>query len=283
MRRHRLAPAVIAASVLVSACAGADHTIGTGSPDIPPASIVGEAGHAQFPDRMIRTASGTIVSAQTTSRVLDTLAHAFAISLNDATVRERVAVGFSQSSFREGKLRFNDLVIGDQGIRARMNEHLHKSVAELERSLASTAELETYLPVRSHRETWSGGRDVQVAYQLLEGDSIIAYGLDGSRAVLSPDSPPILPTIVIVSSETDFGDGLPRAECHGDQCEEDGSGGGGNLGALYAHLYMTSLSLSDLHEGWPRGEPEIEVHVIGKHDNPVAPTTRSCSGEFASL
>lgn len=128
--------------------------------------------------------------------------------------------------------------------------------------------LELYFPVKTHRQNWAGGSDLLVATQFTDGDPVIAWSLDGSRIVLSSDAPPVQPVLVIGQAETDFSRAAAghvlNQECH--DLEDLGfcGGGGGGSGSYVPGIYMTDLQLNDLGEGWPRGDPEIEVMLISR-------------------
>jgi len=153
-----------------------------------------------------------------------------------------------------------------------------------------------------------------VASQLSPHDSIVAFDENGQRLVFDEKGPaPSTPTFVIESSETRFkpvsmpapaagataaafdetGDG----ECPPNQevfCDQDPSGGGyqpppadsngdGVPNDAPGGLYMVYSSLIDAKEPWIRGDPEVEVHVMGPNVGDPAEKRRdlTCAGADA--
>lgn len=92
---------------------------------------------------------------------------------------------------------------------ARMATESRRSDREVQGSLGDLPELEFYMPVREHRETWRGGTDLIVAASI-EGDddgrmvAPVAFDLQGRPVTLSADVAPSTPTLVLVRRESDF-------------------------------------------------------------------------------
>jgi hypothetical protein len=76
-------------------------------------------------------------------------------------------------------------------------------------------------------------------------------------------------SFAIVPQETDF-DAEPARQVANALCTEEtcpGSGGGGTPPEpIYSTpgVYMTYSNVNDLGEDWTRGNPEIEVFLLGK-------------------
>lgn len=160
----------------------------------------------------------------------------------------------------------------------------------VERLLASAPALEFYMPIDAHRESWTGTGDVIVASYLTDEDVPVAYDQAGVPQDLTMNSVPATPTFVLAPVESDFDAPLPESnlkntnDSHGASigtwgklipekrfmvaCEDECSGGGGTVwgnvpATAPTGLYMTYSDLLDLKEPWLRGDPEVEVHVIG--------------------
>lgn len=123
-------------------------------------------------------------------------------------------------------------------------------------ALDSLPSMEMYLPVKEHRDSWSGRGDLIVAFQLHEEDTPIGFHPDGSAADLSLDGPPSTPVVSIVPAESFEEDGAllrpPPAPA---------AGGPGPAATSYTGLWVTNSYLGDVHEPWTKGNPEIEYHL----------------------
>ena len=121
----------------------------------------------------------------------------------------------------------------------------------------------------------------------------------------SRDAAPGTPTISIVPAETRFDQPLDLAEWTNEDNQNgqaigtlvsrqllrrlvecgDSCGGGGGGGGSYKPpgFYITWSHISDMHEPWTKGNPEIEVHVHGPTDanNSQYGSDLACSGEHA--
>jgi hypothetical protein len=108
----------------------------------------------------------------------------------------------------------------------------------------------------------------------------LAYDVSGRRQVLSPDAPPVTPVLAMVPVETDFsrlaGDAAPM-ECT--TC--GGGGGGGTTSAPPAGLYMTYAHFVQDFEGWFKGDPEFEVHILGQSGATDSLKDYQCAGGAA--
>ena len=86
-------------------------------------------------------------------------------------------------------------------------------------TLAGVRPLEFYMPVRKHRESWTGNGEVLVVSQLDESEPIVAFDAKGrcnSRSIET--APPEQPTLSIVPVETRFDQPMPSASKNvGDQ------------------------------------------------------------------
>jgi hypothetical protein len=211
---------------------------------------------------------------------MDRLAQRLARALADPAFRAYVKGQLDQSRFVEHKLQLQRFLRGS-GRRAL------KEVARLNATTEATVEveanqaipLEFYFPVPAHRAAWSGGPDVLVARAREDHDAPIAYDVDGRRQVLSPDAPPTTPVLAIVPVETNFGpDGLTAYQV--DPIEPPPppplpppSPPPG--------LYMTYSHFVQDFEGWFKGSPEFEIHILGQSGATDSLRDYQCAGEPA--
>ncbi len=149
--------------------------------------------------------------------------------------------------------------------------------------------LELYLPVAAHRVAWRGGDEYLVATALADADAPVAFDREGRRHQLSPDAPPDIPVLALVPVETDFERaGVQLAECAEEGCSGGGgggtSGGGGSIlpSLSNQHLTLTFSQFREKFEGWLKGDPEFEIHVLAPNGKDTT-TYRSlqCVGEHA--
>ena len=137
--------------------------------------------------------------------------------------------------------------------------------------------LEIYLPVPSHRAAWNGDERVLVATALRDGEAPVAFDTRGRRTVLDPAVPPATPVIALVPVETDFTPGAAGLPCY----EPCGGGGGGGTTQPSPGLYMTKAHFVDDFEGWLKGNPEFEVHVLGQRGQADSLASYQCAAGTA--
>jgi hypothetical protein len=104
---------------------------------------------------------------------------------------------------------------------------------------------------------------------------------------LNPDAPPATPVIALVPAETDFdaspdsrvGESLvacPYSAGISAQC-----GGGGSSPGTSPGLWMTYASFTQTFEGWLKGAPEFEIHILGQAGSTDSLRSYQCVGEHA--
>ncbi|HJR16553.1 MAG TPA: hypothetical protein VJ808_06845 [Gemmatimonadales bacterium] len=214
----------------------------------------------------------------TTQRgVTDRLARRLARALADAEFRAHVKGAMEASPFPENKLQF-------QRFLNRSNQRVLRQVARLttepeaavQSDAVAAAPLEMYFPVPAHRAAWRGDANVLVASAREDGDAPVAYDVHGRRHVLSAHVPPATPVLAIVPTETDFG-------------PEDSIAYAVNptpSGPLPSPtpppgLYMTYAHFVQDFEGWFKGSPEYEIHVLGQAGSSDSLSDYQCAGEPA--
>ena len=190
---------------------------------------------------------------------MDRLARRMARSLADSGFRAYVRAELGRSPVVENKLQLQRFLSRSSGKVSRMVAQL---TGEPETSLAADAEeagpLEMYFPVPEHRADWNGGPDVLVASARGDRDAPVAYDVQGRRQILSPDTPPDAPVLAIVPVETDFGadESIAFAVNTGPTSPPPPPPPTG-LFMSYAHFVQD-------FEGWLKGSPEFEIHILGQ-------------------
>jgi hypothetical protein len=225
-----------------------------------------------------------VVVTRPQSERLERLARRVALALGDPTFRAEVKARLDASPYREGKVHLQRALAehGGRGIAtlARASGDAASVIAE---DAAAAGTLELYLPVPAHRAAWSGDDRVLVATAERDGDAPVAFDVRGRRTVLDARTPPDVPVLAVVPAELDFD--APRTA--NATCTEETCGSGGGTGGEYLvsapGLYMTRAEFVGDFEGWLKGNPEYEIHIMG----PAAPddvetlASFQCIGEAA--
>lgn len=221
---------------------------------------------------------------------LERLARRVARSLADPGFRARVKLELDHSPYTEHKLHFQRLFT--RGARPLIAD-VARLTGEAEESIAADAlgavALELYLPVPAHRTAWTGGPDVLVATAIADTDVPVAFDTQGRRRELNPAAPPRTPVLALVPAETDFdrppvGQRLGQAAVvcpyatPGTITAQCGSGGGGGT---TPGLWMTYASFTQTFEGWLKGSPEFEIHILGQAGTSDSLKSYQCAGEHA--
>jgi hypothetical protein len=106
----------------------------------------------------------------------------------------------------------------------------------------------------------------------------VAFDLHGNRRLLDPEHPPATPVIALVPVETDFSPKPSALIACLEYC--GGGGGGGGLPPPPSPgLYMTKAHFVADFEGWLKGSPEFEVHILGQKGQSDSLTDYQCAGE----
>jgi hypothetical protein len=205
------------------------------------------------------------------------LAREFAKALRNPVFRAYVKAQMDASPFPEHKLQFQSF-LGASGGRA-----LRYLEAGVEQEATAAIPLETYFPVPAHRAAWTGDENILVATVITDRDVPVAFDPRGGRHVLDPVTPPETPVIALVPVEADFSAAPQRQTCIED-CGGGGGGGGGSGDVMPpppppAGLYMTKAHFVQDFEGWLKGAPEFEVHILGQQGQTDSLTTYQCAGE----
>lgn len=219
-----------------------------------------------------------LIGASTESR--ESMARLLARALRSPVLRAYLRAKMQASPFREQKLHFQRFLQADgHHALVRIATETTTPVAAVAGAADSTIPLEVYLPVPAHRVAWMGDGRLLVATQGSDGDTPVAYDTAGNRYLLSPDLPPSIPVLALVPVETDFST-PPSAMMCLSEC------GGGGSGGVYQPppapapgLYMTQAHFTQTFEGWLKGSPELEVHILGQKGQTDSLTDYQCAGE----
>jgi len=206
------------------------------------------------------------------------LARSLALALGDPAFRAHVKAELDRSPFREHKLSFQRFLAAERGsgsgALAAMARGTGLAAADLARTAERAIPLEMYLPVPEHRRAWTGDANVLVATAIADHDPPVAFDLQGNRHVLDPERPPATPVIAVVPVETDFTTAPAK------------------IGLfpwppfpppVVPGLYMSKAHFVDDFEGWLKGGPEFEVHILGQKGQTDSLTDYQCAGEKQPL
>ncbi len=231
---------------------------------------------------------------------LERQASRLARALGDPALRAYVSTQLRESRVVEHKLQFQRFLDRDERRLARaMASAGGEPESAVTEDAAAGMAAELYMPVPGHLQRWDGGPEVLVATALRDHDVPVAFDTRGNRILLDPRTPPATPVLALVPQETDFDrpTGPQGIICGVDNCggEGNGSGGGGSSGGGTGgtggpggtppsqSLYLTRAQFVDTFEGWLKGNPEFELHVLGPA-SPGDTTTYvsfQCVGEHA--
>ena len=252
---NRISLTAIALAVTVAAC---DRPAPTAVTEDSPAAPLSPAARQQATERS----------------AMDRLARRMARALADPDFRAYVREELNRSPFVEHKLQFQKFL-------TRSDRHALRQVARLnaepesvvQADAAATIPLEIYLPVPAHRAAWAGGPDILVASAREDYEAPIAYDVKGRRRVLSADTPPATPVLSLVPAETNFD--APGSPDFFICCS------GGPIPPPTPGLYMTKAHFVQDFEGWFKGGPEYEIHILGQAGASDSLTDYQCAGEPA--
>ncbi|HYT04309.1 MAG TPA: hypothetical protein VEM13_05440 [Gemmatimonadales bacterium] len=245
------------------------------------AAVLSLAGALACGDRPPTTAPSHTAAPRTAPRPTavappEQLARALALALGEPEFRAYVKGQLDASPFREHKLHFQRF-LGANGNRAlqALARGSGAAASDVAQRADSTIPLELYLPVPEHRRSWAGDANVLVATAIKDHDAPIAFDVQGNRLLLDPERPPATPVIALVPVETNFATPPSRIICY------DCGGGGGYIAPPPPPpgLYMTQAHFVDDFEGWLKGSPEFEVHVLGQKDQTDSLKDYQCAGE----
>ena len=252
------------ALLAVYACRDRAPTNTTVPADAPPPAAAPPTAAAQRPDR---------------------LAQLFARALASPAFRAYVKAQLDASPYPEHKIELQRFLPAASGRALRyLAEGSNTTADDVQGELDRAIPLEVYLPVPAQRAAWSGDANVLVATALKDHDTPLAFDPAGRRYELSADAPPLTPVIAIVPVETDFSAPPARTQCEDPTCGGSGGGssGGGGTATSPAGLYMRKSHIVGDFEGWLKGSPEYETHILGQLGQTDSLKDYACAGEHQS-
>ena len=224
------------------------------------------------------TSAAAVPEATTRS---EALAKMVAKGLKNAAFRAYLKAQLDASPYREHKLQF-ETFLGANSARALREIAAENGTTKdaLEAQVRGAIALEIYLPVPAHRAAWQGDEQVLVATALRDDDPPVAFDPQGRRQVLDPKTPPAIPVLAVVPVETDFS----RIPARILECTTNCDGGVGGVvppPPPAPGLYMTKSHFVQDFEGWLKGSPEFEVHILGQRGQTDSLVDYQCAGEHA--
>jgi len=233
-------------------------------------------------DRAVTPPSeGPVAPIAANARRPEALAKMFAKGLKNPAFRAYLKAQLDASPYREHKLQVETFLAANESRALREIAVENGTTKDALGTQAKAAiALEVYFPVPAHRAAWTGDEQVLVATAVTDDDPPIAFDPDGRRQVLDPKTPPAVPVLALVPVETDFSHRPARViECI-DNC--GGTIGGGTPPPPPAPgLYMTKSHFVHDFEGWLKGSPEFEVHMLGQKGTTDSLYDYQCAGEHA--
>ena len=235
-------------------------------------------------DRAVTPPAETPIAASAVNaKRPEALARMVARGLKNPAFRAYLKAQLAASPYREHKLQFETFLTANGGrALGQIAAENGASKAALAAQAQASIALEVYFPVPAHRAAWTGDENVLVATALTDDDPPIAFDPEGNRQVLDPRTPPATPVLAVVPVETDFS--RPPAKVI--ECIVD-CGGGGGTGDVTPPtppapgLYMTKSHFVQDFEGWLKGSPEFEVHILGQKGTTDSLYDYQCAGEHA--
>lgn len=220
-------------------------------------------------------------SLATVSKRPEALAKIVAQGLKNPAFRAYLKAQLDASPYREHKLQFQTFLAanGSRALREIADENGLAQESIAAQAKAALA-LEVYIPVPAHRAAWTGDENILVATALTDDDPPVAYDTDGKRLMLDAKTPPATPVLAVVPVETDFS----RTPAKIIDCGADCGGTGGPVpppAPPAAGLYMTKSHFTQDFEGWLKGSPEFEVHILGQKGATDSLYDYQCAGEHA--
>jgi hypothetical protein len=214
---------------------------------------------------------------------MERLARRVAMALADPAFRAYVRASLEGSPYVERKLPFSRFVAAE-GNRAALAMAAGEGPEGVAADLREAGGLEFYFPIPEHARRWQGEGPILVATEVNDHEAPVAFDMQGRRVILDPRTPPAIPVLALVPQETDFDAPLRAQQLPCDTCDPESPPQPPQPpipGSPPASLRMTYFSVNKDFEGWLRGSPEYEVHVMG----PVSQTDTSryrtlyCIGE----
>jgi len=264
MSRHTRATLVAATLLAAAACSDSPEPAGPGHPD-----LAQGAAWQEPPDP---------------ERARDQrLARRVALALSEAGFRAEVLAATRASTQREQRIQLQRFLFRDGHRRLIQMARAAGEAPEAGRTdLSGAPTMEMYFPVPAHRARWQGEADLLVATARRDGEAPVAFDLRGRRHLLDPVHPPARPVLAVQVWEG--GDDDP---CDGpcqmgiEVIDDDPPVTSPPPPATATGLFLTGARFFDKFEGWLKGAPEFEVHVLGHQEGTTNLVSYQCAGERA--
>jgi hypothetical protein len=233
-------------------------------------------------DRTVTPPADTpVIATAVTAKRPEALAKMFAKGLKNAAFRAYLKAQLDASPYREHKLQFETFLAANASRAVREIAAENGTTKDaLETEARAAIALEVYFPVPAHRAAWTGDEQVLVATAMTDDDPPVAFDPEGRRQLLDPKTPPTTPVLAIVPVETDFSQSPGRVI----PCIDNCGGIGGDVTPPpppAPGLYMTKSHFVQDFEGWLKGSPEFEVHMLGQKGTTDSLYDYQCAGEHA--
>ena len=214
------------------------------------------------------------------------LARRFALALADPGFRGQVLHALQESKVREGKIHLQHFLHDQGGTRLqRVAELSNEAENAVAADLDASAPIEVYLPVPSHRRGWHGDANLLVATEEADHEAPVAFDTRGRLLLLDPATPPTIPVIALERAEVNFDSGPALVEGYDSDPDKEFGGSGAGTGVptvpTSPGLWMTYSHIDSSFEGWLKGAPEFEIHMLGQDGSTSRLRSYQCAGESA--
>lgn len=213
----------------------------------------------------------------------EAVARRLARALRDPAFRAELRAELDASPVVEHKVHYQRLVgRADGRFRARLAGLTTATERDVEQEAQAAIPLELYFPVDVHRATWRGGTDLLVATAGADGEPPVAWDMQGRRHLLDAAAPPATPVLAVVPVEAEFDAPAVAAmvTCGPDALDCDG--GTGAYTVTTPGVYMTYAEYPQTFEGWLKGDPEFEIHVLAPTADGQKLESKQCAGQRQS-
>lgn len=218
------------------------------------------------------------------------VARGLALAMGDPSVRRQVFDALASTANPESKIHFASFMRGRGAtLIAEITRRGGGSASDVRAWMDEVRDLELYMPVRGHREQWTGATMPDVVMALEDESVPVAYDPSGGKRMLSRTNPPAQPVLVLAPLETDLRTqqtlnerGHAERNCEGRpqeslaaavrRCAE-----GAILrdSVLHNVAGLDGVYLERLHfnndecnaECWMWGDPEYEIHIRHPQSN----------------
>ncbi len=227
---------------------------------------------------------GLPVASEGEAAKAERIAQLLARSLQNPEFRAYVKRELDASPYREHKIQLQRFIQARdrQALRAMARENGATELT-IDEAARAAAPLELYFPVAAHRALWTGDDKLLIATAQRDHDVPVAFDLHGGRHLLNPDRAPRTPVLAVVPVETNFDRPPIRTEaaCPVAEASACSPTGGTSPHDLPPGLFLTNGHFTQTFEGWLKGDPEFEIHVMGQSGASDSLIRYQCSGEHA--